>query len=261
VSSYNYRARDNAGKSVKGAMEAATKADLIDKLRNMGYMATSVTDAGSGIRLTSIFDRLRWISSNDLLIFYIQLSNMIGAGITILMSLSTLSRQVENKAFKEAIEDVAKHVESGGTLSQGFATHSKIFSTLFVNMIKAGEASGNLDKVLLRYADFYEKQADLREKVKGALFYPVILLCAGIGVSLLIVTFVIPQFAEIYMKAGIRLPVPTLIVYRAGMVIKKDWYIIVGAAVAVFAGINFRVNPVLFGGAIKTSIKALDGEI
>ena len=237
--SYNYRARDNAGKSVKGTMEASAKAELIDKLRNMGYMATSVTDAASGIQIASVFDRLKWISSNDLLIFYIQLSNMISAGITILMSLSTLSRQVENKVFREAIDDVAKHVESGGTLSQGFATHSKIFSTLFINMIKAGEASGNLDKVLLRYADFYERQADLKEKVKGALFYPAILLCAGIAVMLFIVTAVIPQFAEIYMRANIPLPVPTLIVYTIGTAIRHYWYFLIILVVAAAIGIRY----------------------
>ena len=252
--SYNYRARDNTGKAVKGTMEAATKAELIDKLQNMGYMATSVTDAGSGIRIASIFDRLKWISSGDLLMFYIQLSNMISAGITILMSLSTLSRQVENKAFKEAINDVAKHVESGGTLSQGFATHSKIFSTLFINMIKAGEASGNLDKVLLRYADFYEKQADLKEKVKGALFYPLILLCAGLAVMLFIVTAVIPQFAEIYMKANIPLPIPTLIVYKIGMAIKHYWYLLIVFVVAAAIGIRYYFNTqkgILFMDTLK----------
>lgn len=237
MTAYNYRARDSAGKSVRGTMDASDKAELIDKLQKMGYMTTSVTEAGSGIQIASIFDRLKWISSGDLLIFYIQLSNMISAGITILMSLSTLAKQVENKAFKAAIDDVANHVESGGTLSQGFATHSKIFSTLFINMIKAGEASGNLDKVLLRYADFYEKQADLKEKVKGALFYPVILLCAGLTVMLFIVTAVIPQFAEIYMKANIPLPIPTLIVYKIGVAIKHYWYLLIILAIAAVFGI------------------------
>lgn len=239
MSSYNYRARDSAGKSIRGVMDAPTKTELIDKLQNMGYMTTSVTDAGAGMQIASVFDRFKWISSGDLLIFYIQLSNMINAGITILMSLSTLAKQVENKAFKEAIDDVAKHVESGGTLSQGFATHPKIFSTLFINMIKAGEASGNLDKVLLRYADFYEKQADLKEKVKGALFYPVILMCAGLAVMLFIVTAVIPQFAEIYMKANIPLPVPTLIVYKLGMAIKHYWYLLILLAIGAVLGIRY----------------------
>ncbi|MFA6320371.1 MAG: type II secretion system F family protein [Candidatus Omnitrophota bacterium] len=235
---YMYRARDGAGKIVKGTMDAATKTELIDKLQKMGYMATNVKETSSA-EMTSIFDRFQRIRSDDMLMFYIQLSNMITAGITILMSLSTLGKQAENKALKQAIGSVSRQVESGSSLSQAFATQPRIFSKLFVNMIKAGEASGNLDAVLMRYATFFENQEDLKQKIRGALFYPIILLCAGIAVTLLIVTFVIPQFAEIYLKAGIKLPLPTLIVYNAGLFIKNFWYVIIICIIAVLVGLKF----------------------
>ncbi len=239
MATYTYKARDASGKRVSGTMEVASRAELVDKLRKMNYMTTSVAEVTSGIQIGSIFDRLKWVSSDDMLLFYIQLSNMISAGINILMSLSTLARQIENRVLKEAIGSVYRQVEAGGTLSRAFATEPHMFKRLFVNMIRAGEASGNLDTVLMRYADFFEKEVDLKQKIKGALFYPIILLCAGVAVTLLIVTFVIPQFAEIYLKAGITLPVPTLILYRAGMVIKHYWYLLAALAIAILLGMRY----------------------
>ncbi|MFA5100283.1 MAG: type II secretion system F family protein, partial [Candidatus Omnitrophota bacterium] len=204
--SFIYKARDSSGKPVKGVMEAADKAALIDKLHNMGYMTTGVSEVSAGIPLGSIFERFKWINSEEMLMFYIRLSNMINSGITVMTSLSTLARQTENKILKESVGSVARQVEAGNRLSQAFAAHPLVFAKLFVSMIKAGEESGKLVEVLMRYAEFYEQQEDLRQKIKGALFYPIILLCAGVAVSLFIVTFVIPQFAEIYAKVGIRLP-------------------------------------------------------
>lgn len=232
---YNYKARDNNGRLIKGSMESASRAELVEKLRKMGYMVTGISEATAGFKIEAIFESLKRIKSDDMLMFYIQLSNMISAGITILMSLSTLGKQVENKTLRETIEAVARQIEAGSTLSDALASHSNIFPKLFVNMIRAGEASGNLDSVLMRYAKFYENQEDIKEKVKGALFYPMILFSFGLAVMLLIVTFVIPQFAQIYVKTGVQLPVPTLIVYKAGIAIKHYWYLLFIALIALCA--------------------------
>lgn len=235
---YIYKARDAAGKAVKGTMEAASRAELIDKLHKMGYMATSVSEAAAGLGIGPVLERFKWIATSDMLMLYIQLSNMINAGITILMSLVTLSKQIENRRLREAVGNVARQVEAGSSLSQGFALHPQIFSRLFVSMIAVGEESGKLDAVLLRYANFFEQQEDLRQKIKGALFYPLILLLAGIAVTLFIVTFIIPQFAEIYLKAGIRLPLATLFVYKIGLAIKHYWYLLAISVVVILFGLR-----------------------
>ena len=232
---YNYKARDNNGRLIKGAMEAASKNELVEKLKKMGYMVTGVSEVTAGFSIESVFENLKRIKSDDMLMFYIQLSNMINAGITILMSLSTLGRQVENKALRETIEGVVRQIEGGSTLSDALTGHGKVFPKLFVNMIKAGEASGSLDTVLMRYAKFYENQEDIKEKVKGALFYPMILFSFGTAVMLFIVTFVIPQFAQIYIRAGVQLPIPTLIVYKAGFMIKNYWYWLFALLIALYA--------------------------
>ena len=231
---YSYKARDNNGRPIKGAMEAASKNELVEKLRKMGYMVTGIFEAPAGFKIGSVFESFKSIKPDDMLMFYIQLSNMINAGITILMSLSTLSRQVENKLLRETIESVARQIEGGSTLSDALAVHGKVFPKLFVNMVKAGEASGSLDTVLMRYAKFYENQEETKEKVKGALFYPMILFSFGTAVMLFIVTFVIPQFAQIYIKAGVRLPIPTLIVYKAGFMIKNYWYWLFALLIALY---------------------------
>ena len=245
---YNYKARDNNGRLIKGAMEAASKAELVDKLRKMGYMVTGVSESSAGFKIESIFENFKRIKSDDMLMFYIQLSNMIGAGITILMSLSTLGRQIENKALRETVENVARQIEGGSTLSDALAGHGRVFPKLFVSMVKAGEASGNLDTVLMRYAKFYENQEDVKEKVKGALFYPVILFSFGVAVMLFIVTFVIPQFVQIYVKAGVRLPAPTLIVYKAGFIVKNYWYWLSALLIAAYALIRLYARTA--GGAL-----------
>lgn len=222
---YTYKARDTSGKAVRGTMEAATKEELTDKLHKMGYMTTRVTEALPGIKIESVFERLKRINTEDIVMFNVQLSNMINAGISILTSLVALNKQIENKKLKETIGSVLRSVEAGDSFSQALGRHPHIFSKLFVNMVKAGEASGKLDTVLSRFAEFAERQQELRQKIKGALFYPIILLFAGIAVTLFIVTFVIPQFVEIFMKSAITLPVATLILYKMGTGIKHFWFL------------------------------------
>lgn len=236
--SYSYRAYDDSGKVVKGVMDAASRTELIDKFHKMGYMVTAVEERRGIMNLDAVLDRFRPIKAQEKLLFFIQLSNMIGAGITILSSLATLAQQIENKKLKGAIESVAKQVEAGSTLSQAFTAFPDIFPKLFVNMIRAGEASGKLDVVLMKYATFFEYQEEIKHKVRGALFYPMILLTFGLGIIIFIVSVIIPQFADIYAKSGINLPTITLVVYRTGMFIKNFWFL--GLAAVILAAVAFK---------------------
>jgi len=222
---YTYKARDATGKIVNGTMEATSKEDLISRLRKMGFMTTQVKEVLPGFKLESLFSRFKPVGTDDMIMFYVQLSNMINAGIPLLTVLDTLGRQTENSKLKEAIGNVARSVEAGNSFSQALSKHPRIFPQLFANMVKAGEASGTLDKVSARYAAYFEHQEDIKQKVRGALFYPLILLIAGIAVTIFIVTFVIPKFGDIFMKAGITLPKPTLILFAIGIGIKRYWYL------------------------------------
>ncbi|MFA5117257.1 MAG: type II secretion system F family protein [Candidatus Omnitrophota bacterium] len=239
---YIYKARDPAGRSVKGIMDAVNKQALIAELHEKGCMTTFVAKAPVAGIAGSILDKFQWIGPTEMLMFYFQLSNLINAGITILASLNTLSRQIENKILKEAVDTVVRQVESGRRLSEAFAMYPGIFSKLFVNMINSGEKSGKLDVVLKRYALFFEQQHDIKEKIQGALFYPLILLCAGVAVTLFVVTFIMPQFSEIYLRAGLKLPVPTLIVYKTGMALKSYWYLFAASFVGFLAALRYYVR-------------------
>lgn len=239
---YIYKARDTMGKAVRGTMEATNKTELIDKLRKMGYMTTQISQERPGVNVESFFDKIKPVSTEHMLMFYVQFSNMINAGIPILTCLETLSDQIENKKLKDAVGSIARSVEGGEGLSKAFGAQSQVFPKLFANMVKAGEASGKLDIVSARFAEYFEHQEELRQKIRGALFYPMILLAAGVAVTLFIVTFVIPQFATIFTKTGITLPLPTLILFKVGISIKRFWYLGILAFIGCSFAAKFYVN-------------------
>lgn len=235
---YAYKARAETGKAVTGTLEGISRDEVAQKLRKMGYIPVAITEtmAAMGIDLDNWFKQFSRIRIEDLIVFYVQLANMLGAGLSLLNSLQTISRQMENKKLKEIIEDINRSVTGGSSFSEALAKYPRVFSPLFINTVKAGEASGHLTTVLSRLAVYVEKQEDLRQKIKSALTYPVILLAAGIIVILVIVTFVMPQFVEIFTKAKIPLPVPTQILYAVGTGIKQFWYAILsGIGLMIFA--------------------------
>lgn len=235
---YNYKARDSAGKSVRGTMEAVSRSELTDKLHNLGYVVTQIADFTPGIKL-SVFDNLLYrISVEDMVLFNVQLANLINAGIPLLASLSTLSQQIENKKLRETLKAVSRAVEGGASFSEALSYYPHVFHHIFVSMVKVGEVSGKLDIILLRYAAYCEQQVELTQKIKGAVFYPSILFVAGIGVTLFIVTTILPQFVTIFMRAGVPLPLPTIILYTAGMAIKRFWHSFL--LISFFLGLAFQ---------------------
>lgn len=244
MTTYVYRARDPMGNPVKGTMEATTQGELATKLHKLGYMVTRVSEGRRGLDLGLSLEPFQRISTEDLVIFNVQLSNLIHAGISLLSSLSTLIHQIENKRLRKTIGDISRSVEAGESFSESLSRHPKVFPKLFISMVKAGEASGKLDQILTRYAAYSEQQADLKQKIKGALFYPLILLGAGVAVTLFIVTSVIPQFAEIFNKVGVPLPLPTRILYQIGMAIQQFWHsLILFGVLAAIAVQSYTNTP------------------
>jgi type IV pilus assembly protein PilC len=223
-------------------MDASTRDELVEKLRKMGYMITRVSEVPSGVKAKSMFEKFKKPGTEDMVMFYVQFSNMLTAGIPILTVLDTLSKQVENRTLRDAVGGVSRNVEGGDSFSQALQKYPGIFPRLFVHMAKAGEASGKLDVLTGRYAEYFEKQADLHQKIQGALFYPAILLVAGVAVTLFIVTCVIPQFVQIYVKTGVRLPAPTVILFMIGTGIRQFWYLAVAAAVIVWLGLKHYIG-------------------
>jgi type IV pilus assembly protein PilC len=223
---YLYKARDGSGKAVSGTMEAETAKRLAEKLRAMEYMPTQIREAPKELDLDKFGERFIRIKPEDIILFSVQLANMIDAGLTLISSLQVISNQIENKKLKEIISEVRRSVEGGSAFSEALGKYPRVFSTLYVDMVKAGEASGKLNTVLNRLATYVEEQEDLRQQVQNALFYPMILVCAGLAVGILIVSFVMPKFVEIFEKAGVPLPLPTQIFHALGVGLIRYWYVI-----------------------------------
>lgn len=242
MSLYRYKARDEMGKLVEGAVEAPTEADLIEKLRKMGYVITGVYIASDVFSVQDFFTGFGRISHEEMIFFNIQLSGMLEGGLPLLTCLRTISAQMENKRLKKLLEEITIKVETGSSLSEALTVYSRDFSKLTISMIRAGEASGNLSLVLKRLADFGERELDLRQKISGAMLYPVLLFIAATVVILFIVTFIIPQFADIFLKANIPLPIVTRTLYGAGMAIKNYWHLLVLGVIALFLGARSYVN-------------------
>lgn len=236
---FTYRARDEAGKTVKGTLEAPSQEEVAARLHHMGYLVTRVEKGlSSEFTLESFGDWFQKVKTEDIVMFNFQLANMTGSGLPLLLSLKILKTQTESATFKRILERVAREVEGGMSFSEALTLHPRIFSKLFINMVKAGEATGHLDAVLNRYALYAEYQEDLRQKIQGALFYPSILVVAGVSVILFVVTFVVPQFMEIFAKAHVPLPLPTRILSVVGKGIKQYWFLLLFAAPALGAALK-----------------------
>jgi type IV pilus assembly protein PilC len=233
-----YKARDELGKQIKGVMEAKNREALATKLGSIGYFVTDITEQKTALKL-SFGERFTKVKTEDLILFNVQLANMIAAGLSLLTSLRTLTKQVENRKFREVIQDVYRSIEAGGTFSDSLAKHPKVFTPLMIHMIHAGEVSGTLDQVLNRLAIFAEHQADLEERIKGAMVYPIILVIVGFSVIMFLSIFLIPMFVDVFLKAGVTLPLPTKVVFIFSQIVKKYWYVIIISGIAVAAGLKY----------------------
>jgi len=239
---FNYRARDNTGKLVRGALEAISQEDVAEKLQRMGYAPVKITEVFAGLKLEQLGWKFRRIRTQDIIMFNVQLANMLNAGLSVITCLDTLQRQNENKRLSEVVGRVSRGVEAGESFSQALAKHPRVFPNLFVSMVKAGEAGGDLGMVLNRYAEFAETQADLQRKIKEALYYPIILIVAATGVIVFIATALIPKFVDIFNRAEISLPLPTIILYGIGTAIRQFWYLIILSGVGAVLGLKRYVR-------------------
>src|SRR6266446_5077106 len=186
------------------------------------------------------------LPSRDVVVFTRQFATMINAGLPLVQALDILAQQTENKILADVTRQVVYDVESGHTLADALRKHPKAFSDLYVNMVAAGEAGGILDTILVRLAQFLEKNDAIVRKVKGAMVYPaVILSVAVIAISVLLI-FVIPTFQNMFASVNLQLPLPTRIVIGASHMLKNFWWAIIAAGIFSVVAIN-RYNKTTSG--------------
>jgi type IV pilus assembly protein PilC len=232
---FEYTARNSAnGQIQKGQVEVKSREEVSAYLRKNRMMLVSVREAPKKISLGGALGKAR-VKTRDIVIFTRQFATMINAGLPLVQSLTILAEQTENKTLKEVTKAVVHDVEAGNTLADAFAKHPRAFSSLYVNMVAAGEAGGILDTILIRLATFLEKSDALIRKVKGAMIYPgVIFSVAIIAISVLLI-FVIPTFQSMFASVSMELPLPTRVVIGMSQLLIGFWWaFILGIGGAVF---------------------------
>ncbi len=239
---YEYVAFDERGKEIKGIIDADSPRLARQKLRANGIFPISLkeekkTEGEIGARDISLSWFSRRIKLSDVTVMTRQLSTLIGAGLPLVTSLNGLLEQTENPSLKRVIAQIRERVNEGNSLASALAEHPRVFSPLFVNMVEAGEASGTLELVLERLADFIERQQSLRYKIYATLAYPTIMLIIGTTILFLLITFVIPAVTKIFEKTQQALPLPTVILIAVSNFLKHYWWLLVlifAAIVLVF---------------------------
>ncbi|MEI8176201.1 MAG: type II secretion system F family protein [Candidatus Omnitrophota bacterium] len=229
---YDYGAKDQAGQNLKGTIEASDRKTALNKLRAEKLVIISFTEKASV--LTTITAARAKVKPEDVVIFSRQLATMLDAGIPILNSLEILADQADSKKFREVLAAVKRDIEVGSSLSGAFGKHPRVFSPLYVSMVRAGETSGMLDDILDRLAMYLEKTAALQRKVKSALVYPAAVTSMALLITVVLLVKVIPVFKDVFSGFGAELPTPTLILINISDVVRK-YYIFVAAALGCAA--------------------------
>ena len=233
--SFKYVTKDRNGKTLTGVSEAKDRAEAVEMLRKNDLIIISVKETGKPSKIKIVFWQKRKIKIDDVVIFSRQLATMVDAGIPLVGALDILGEQTDNKAFGSIIMEMRHDVETGSSLSQSLARHKNVFSTLFVNMVKAGEASGTLDEILDRLAVYLEKTSALQRKIKSAMVYPATVSAMALIITFVLLWKVVPVFKKIFEGFGAQLPRPTLILLNLSDGIQRYFpAIIIVSAAAIF---------------------------
>ncbi len=232
---FEYAVRDKSGKLVKGRVEAPTQAAVANRLRDMGLAAVSISEVSSGGLNREINIGGERVGLKDLAVMSRQMATMIDSGLSLLRALSILAEQTESKPLARIIGQVRNDVEVGTALSIAFAKHDHIFPPLMINMVKAGEVGGFLDKAMVSIADNFEAEVKLKNKIKSAMTYPVVVFVVAILATIGMLLFIVPVFAGMFTTLGGDLPLPTKILVQLSEFMKITIIPLV-IALAVFSG-------------------------
>ena len=204
---YKYKTTIN-GKVQSGEIEAEDEQGALSKLKQRNITVTSVKKKSESAFLSN----KKPITERDVVIFTRQFSTMVDAGLPLVQCLEILGKQADNPAFGEIIMKIKTDIESGSNLSDAMRKHSKVFNSLYANLVEAGEAGGILDTILGRLANYIEKALALKKKVKAAMVYPAAIITVAVTVVAFLMVFVIPTFATMFSSGGAELPGPTALV-------------------------------------------------
>lgn len=242
---YKYKATNDAGKTVKGILTAGSEEELESALENQSLYLISAKETSKRAAFAEggapggrgKIVRIR-VKRADLLSFTMHLATIIGAGIPILQGLDDMIEETENPHFKRVIRGIRNQIEEGSSISEAFGQHPEAFSELYIAILKSGESTGRLDEVLREIAKFLEWQDELVGTIKQATTYPIIVLCALMGLIGVLFTFVLPRFLTIFDSFNIPLPLPTRIVIAISSFFQNFWWLLLAGIIAAFVGLR-----------------------
>ena len=241
---YAYKGRDTAGKVVKGKVDASSEGAVITRLRTMGVQPISISEAAAGtglqreVSIPGLGDKA--VKMKDIAVMSRQMATMIGSGLSLLRTLTILADQVESKRLAKIMGEVRDDVETGVSFSDAVGKHDKDFPPLMINMIKAGETGGFLDKALESTAENFEKEVALRSTIKSAMTYPVVVLVMSLVAVVIMLLFIVPIFQDMFTNLGGQLPLPTMMLVYASRAM--PYVVPAGIVVGIAFSIWWRTN-------------------
>ncbi len=262
MAQFQYLATNTAGKQVSGTITANSQNEVAGELRKKqltlvnarAVQAEKKAAAGSGSKLTTTFwvliilfgpmGYMIWVMTRpkiklmEKVLFTRQLATMISAGIPLLECLEVLAEQSENAFFQRILNEVVEDVRTGNDLSDSLDKHPAAFTKIYVAMTRAGEASGQLDVILTRLAEYLEAMAKLRREIVGAMTYPVISLCMVLGITAFLMIGIVPKFKEIFDSLSIELPWITKTLLNLSLFLKGWWFLFIAAAIGAYIGFS-----------------------
>lgn len=241
---YEYKASDRENKIQSSFSEAASEEALIDALIEKGLYVVEIKEVKKKVKpyftlLGTLFGR---ISQKEITYFYIQLSTLISAGVTLIESLESLVDQTQNPQLKSVIIDIKTRIATGQTFFEAVSRHPQVFDDVAANMIKAGETGAGLDEVLERIAKFSERDTKIRSKVKSAMIYPLTLSAIAASVIFFLVAYVFPKFTKVFAKSKAALPAPTIMLMKASEFMQNHYILIILAIIASVFAFRWLIN-------------------
>ena len=237
---FAYKVRDRSGQVREGEIEGASTEAVVSTLRARGLTPTQIERKkrkalSADVKIPGLTGRVK---GKDIVLFSRQFATMVNAGLSLIRSLTVLTQQVENKALAEILGQVKGSVEQGMSLSGAMENHPKVFSDLYVAMVKAGEVGGVLDETLDRLADILEANLALKSKIKAAMAYPAVVGVLIVGVTGAMIVFVVPVFTNLYndLGSGAALPLPTQVLVGISVALTQFWYLVFGSLVGGIFG-------------------------
>ncbi len=234
---FKYKIRDKHGRLSTGTTEGESKEAVANHFKKMGYAPTMIKEAGPSLKKFNLLEKIiRRVSLDELIVFTQQLVTLQRAGVPILVSLESIHAQSNNAHFKSVIEEVAHDIEAGNSLSVSISKFPDVFSEVYINMVRSGEAAGILDNVLERLAALLEHEMEIGMKIKQATRYP-LLVVVSIAIAFpLAVMFIIPKFTSLFARFKTELPLPTRVLLAMNHILINYWFlVIIGLGVFVFA--------------------------